>query len=184
VKPKVVFIGASTGGPALIKELLLSLSSLSYTIIIAQHMKEEVLPSFIKELQCTIKFPVFSTPSSLNFFTPSIIICASSVSLVKKSMHYSLKIERTNQNFTPDIDKLLLSFTPYAESFDLEIIIMTGMGSDGVNGAKALKTLGAKVIAQDEKSSPLYGMPRVAKESGVAETIYSFDEIKLYLGAR
>lgn len=183
MRPKVVLIGASTGGPALIKELLLSLPSLSHTIIIAQHMKEEVLPFFIKELQGTIKLPILSTPTALNFYKPSIVICASSVVLTKDGMGYFLKKESTKQNFTPDINKLLYSFSPYVESFDMEVLIMTGMGSDGVEGARLLKQQGAKVLAQDEKSSPLYGMPRVAKESGVAETIYSFAEIKSYLGA-
>ena len=184
MRPKIVFIGASTGGPALIKELLLSLSSLSYTIIIAQHMREEVLPSFIKELKSTVKLPLISTPTAVNFYEPSIIICASSVVLRKKGMQYFLQKESTSQNFTPDINRLLLSFSPYAESFDIEVLIMTGMGSDGVEGAKLLKSQGAKVLAQDEKSSPLYGMPRVAIESGVAEHVYSFTEIKSYLGAR
>ena len=147
-------------------------------------MREEVLPSFIKELKGSINLPIISTPTPLNFYEPSIVICASSVVLTKKGMSYFLQKESKNQNFTPDIDKLLHSFSPYAESFDIEVLIMTGMGSDGVEGAKLLKGQGAKVFAQDEKSSPLYGMPRVAKESGVAETIYSFEEIKSYLGAR
>ena len=182
MKPKIVFIGASTGGPALIKELLSSLTSLSYTLIIAQHMREEILPSFVKELESATKVPVHSTPCDLNFYTPSIIICSSSVTLVKDGMSYGLKQESINQSFTPDIDKLLHSFAPYAENFEIEVIIMTGMGSDGVIGAKLLKTHGAKIIAQDKKSSPLYGMPRAAKESGVAEYVYSFEEIKSYLG--
>ena len=182
MKPKIVFIGASTGGPALIKELLSSLTSLSYTLIIAQHMREEILPSFVKELDSTTKVDVVSTPCALNFYTPSVVICSSSVVLVKNAANYSLKQESTHQNFTPDIDKLLHSFAPYAENFEIEVIIMTGMGSDGVVGAKLLKTYGAKIIAQDKKSSPLYGMPRAAKESGVAEYIYSFEEIKSYLG--
>ena len=183
MKPKIVFIGASTGGPTLIKELLSSLEHLSCTIVIAQHMREEVLPSFIHELTNATRFPLYATPTELDFTQPSIIICSSSVVFAKRNNHISLEKESTNQKFTPDIDKLLSSFLPYTESFDVEAIIMTGMGSDGVEGARVLKSHGAKVSAQDEKSSPLYGMPRVAKESGVAENIYSFEEIKSYLGA-
>ena len=182
MKPKIVLIGASTGGPALIKELLFSLNKLSYTIIIAQHMREEVLPSFIKELQSVTAFSVHSTPMQLEPYKPSVIICASSIVIVKKGMEYFLEKESTNQNFTPDINKLFHSFNSYVENFDIEVFIMTGMGNDGVEGAKTLKKKDVKVVAQDENSSPLYGMPRVAKESGVAEIIYSFDEIKSYLG--
>lgn len=182
MKEKIVLIGASTGGPSLIKELLVSLKTLSYTIVIAQHMKEEVLPFFISELQSTCShLNIVSTPHGINFHTPSVIICAQSSIFVKKGQSIALQSDNEGQNFTPDINKLFFSFKPLALSFDATVIIMTGMGRDGVLGAKELKSQGVKVFAQDEKSSPLYGMPKAAYESGIVDKIQSFIEIKNYL---
>ncbi|HIH00962.1 TPA: chemotaxis protein CheB [Thermoplasmata archaeon] len=56
-------------------------------------------------------------------------------------------------------------------------VILTGMGRDGVNGAKAVKAAGGKVIVQDEKSSVIYGMPKAAAEAGVADKSISLEEI-------
>ena len=182
MKEKIVIIGASTGGPSLIKELLQSIQTLSYTIVIAQHMKEEVLPFFISELQSNCShLNIVSTPYSVDFRTPSVIICAHSSIFVKRGNSVALQSDNEGQNFTPDINKLLFSFNPLASAFDATVIIMTGMGRDGVLGAKELKSQGVKIFAQDEKSSPLYGMPKAAYESGIVDRVQSFAEIKNYL---
>lgn len=182
MKHKLVIIGASTGGPSLIKELLQSLKNLSFTLIIAQHMKEEVLPFFIEELQASSPhLNILSTPCSLDFCQPSVIICAHSCVFTQTLNSLTLQTDTTHQNFTPDINKLLLSFKPFATSFDTTVIIMTGMGSDGVLGAKELKSCGAQVFAQDKQSSPLYGMPKAAYESGIVDAVLSFTEIKKHL---
>jgi len=58
------------------------------------------------------------------------------------------------------------------------VLIMTGIGSDGVDGATNLKSKGAKVFAQDEKSSPVYGMPKAALERGIVDQVKTLDEMK------
>ena len=180
MKKNIVIVGASTGGPTLIKKLISSLDSLSSTIIIAQHMKEEVLPFFIKELNESTSIDVFKTPSVLNFHVPAVYVCSESSTLIKKNSSYELETDKNNQHFTPDIDKLLNSFCGYEKEFEITIIIMTGMGRDGVNGATNLKKCGAKIIAQDQKSSPLYGMPKAAYEANIVDEVKSFDEIQAY----
>lgn len=72
------------------------------------------------------------------------------------------------------------SFANLVHEFDLEVLIMTGIGSDGVDGAKLLQSKGAKIFGQDECSSLVYGMPRVAKESGIVDEVKSLDVIKEY----
>ena len=178
MKKKVVLLGASIGGPTLIKTLICSIESLSSTIIIAQHMKEEVLPSFIRELQESATVHVYETPSSIDFGSPSVYICSESSIIVKVDQTYRLQTDKTNQQFTPDINKLFNSFCAYRYEFEIVALIMTGMGSDGVKGARNLKKIGAKIIAQDEKSSPLYGMPKAAIEANVVDEVKSFHEIK------
>jgi two-component system chemotaxis response regulator CheB len=178
LKKKILLVGASTGGPSQIKALLSSINSLTCTVVIVQHMREEVLPFFIKDLKDTLKIKVQTTPLETTFDEPSIIVCAESSVLRKSFGAFSITTDKKNQNYTPDINKLFNSFVNYAEYFDLHVLIMTGIGSDGVDGAKNLKSKGAKIFAQDEKSSPVYGMPKAALERGIVDEVKSLDEIK------
>ena len=178
MKKKLLLIGASTGGPAQIKEMLSSIESLSCTVVIAQHMREEVLPFFIKDLQDSLPVKVLSTPLTTTFSEPSIIICSQTSVVQKQLGAYKIIANSNGQHYTPDINILFNSFSKYSDEFDLRVLIMTGIGSDGVDGAKTLKSKGAKIFAQDEKSSPVYGMPRVAVESGIVDEIKTLNEIK------
>jgi len=178
VRKKVLLIGASTGGPAQIKELLSSIDSLSCTIIIAQHMREEILPFFIKDLKDSLKIKVHMTPVDMNLNEPSVIVCSHSSVLEKCDGNYMIKTDMTNQIYTPDINKIFNSFTTFAHDFDIHVLIMTGIGRDGVEGAKNLKQKGARISAQNEKSSPVYGMPKAAFEAGIVDEVKSFEMIK------
>lgn len=178
MKHKVLLVGASTGGPSQIKELLSCITSLSCTIIVAQHMREEVLPFFIKDLKESLSIKVEETPLKINFEEPSVIVCAGTSVLKKVALGYEIVHDAHQQHYTPDINKLLNSFVDFSKYFDLSVFIMTGIGSDGVDGAKNLKAYGAKIFAQDEKSSPVFGMPRVAIESGIVDDVKSLDSIK------
>ncbi len=178
MKKKILLIGASTGGPSQIKELLSSIDSLSCTIVIAQHMREEVLPFFIKDLNDSLKVKVQTTPLSTDFSEPSVIVCSESSVMKKNFGTYSIETDKVGQLYTPDINKIFNSFAAYANDFDINVLIMTGIGRDGVEGAKNLKLKGAKIISQDEKSSPVYGMPKAALELGIVDEVKSLQSMK------
>ncbi len=179
MKKKILLIGASTGGPSQIKEMLAQITSLTCTVIIVQHMREEVLPFFIKDLKESLHVKVQTTPLTTTFSEPSIIICSESSIIKKEYGTYKIITDKTDQKYTPDINKLFNSFATLSSDFEIDVLIMTGIGSDGVEGATNLKTKGAKIFAQDEKSCPVYGMPRVAIESGIVDEIKTLDEIKI-----
>jgi len=180
VKQKVVLLGASTGGPSQIKELLKEIQNLSSIIIINQHMKEEVLPFFIKDIHTTCRFTLETTPLCFSMNQPAIIICSHSSVIKKDGTNYLIKTECEQQQYTPDINQFFHSFAAYAEAFDVDVIIMTGIGSDGVLGAATLKKCGAKVIAQDASSAPVYGMPKAAFELGIVDEVMSLERLKEY----
>ena len=56
-------------------------------------------------------------------------------------------------------------------------VLLTGMGSDGVEGLRRVKELGGRTVAQDEKTSVVWGMPRAAAEAGVADQVLALEEI-------
>ena len=60
-------------------------------------------------------------------------------------------------------------------------VLLTGMGKDGVRGMQAIKDAGGRTIAQDEASSVIYGMPKLAYETGAADTVLHIKEIGVYL---
>lgn len=180
MKPKVLLIGASTGGPSQIKDLLSQIKSLSCTIIIVQHMKEEVLPFFIKDLKESLSVDVQMTPLRVDFSKPSIIVCSHSSVLQKNSGSYWLSTNTSTESYIPDINKLFKSFSLFVDDFDLSVLIMTGIGKDGVAGAKDLKEKGVKIYAQDEKSSPVFGMPKAAYEAGIVDKVMSLQLMKEY----
>ncbi len=181
MKKKLLLIGASTGGPSQIKELLSFLRSFSHTIILLQHMKEEVLPFFVKDLQNSLKINILITPLSISFAKPSIIVCSHSSILIKKGNEFKIITDKNKQNYTPDINKFFNSCVKYYDEFDMKILIMTGIGKDGVEGAKNLKNKGAYIIAQDENSSPVFGMPKAAIENNIVDEVKSFTQLKDYM---
>ena len=180
LKKKVILLGASTGGPSQIKEMLSAIKILTCSIVVVQHMQENILPFFIKDLQENLPHRVDSTPVESLFEEPSIIICSSS-SILKKTAHkYNMIANSAGQIYTPDINKLFKSFVPYINDFEIQIIIMTGIGDDGVAGAVELKKLGAKIIVEHEKSCPVYGMPRVAVEKKIVDEVKTIEELVEY----
>jgi two-component system chemotaxis response regulator CheB len=178
LKKKVLLVGASTGGPSQIKEMLSEIESLSCTIVIVQHMQEDILPFFIKDLQNSTKEKVYSTPIKTSFSTPSIIVCSHSSVLRKCYDSFEIVTDTKEQHYTPDIDKLFNSFSSFADELNIEVLIMTGIGRDGVDGAINLKSKGATIVAQDRDSSPVYGMPKAALESGIVDKVKTLKDIK------
>lgn len=98
--------------------------------------------------------------------------------VVKKNSKYVVRVfdgERVNRH-KPSVDVL---FNSVAHHFGNKAIgvILTGMGNDGAAGLLKMKKNGAYTIAQDEHSSVVYGMPRIAAETGSAEMIVPLHKI-------
>jgi two-component system chemotaxis response regulator CheB len=82
--------------------------------------------------------------------------------------------------YRPSVDIMMTSASA-AFKGPLLGVIMTGMGKDGVEGLKLIKSKGGYVISQDEESCIVYGMPRAAVEEGVVDSVLSLDDISLTL---
>ena len=180
---KVIFIGASTGGPPAIQKILSALPpNLPAPIVIAQHMPKAFTGAFASRLNtiCGIRVKEASDgeqlQNSIAYVCPGdnqtkIIrsvegICTFSIS--------SNAIEK--DQFAPCINTLFFSA---AKEFGHNAvgIILTGMGEDGARGLKNIKLMGGLTIAQDRGSCVVYGMPKAAIEQQSAERILPLDEI-------
>jgi len=164
---KIVIIGASTGGPKQIENIIKSLHKLyNITIIVAQHMAVDFIPSFIKRLQEHSINPVALASNNGVIEAGNIYLCLGVTSIKKHGYELTFSVEPSKDNrYNPDINSIFKSLAPYAKEIKILGVILTGIGDDGVEGCKELSLMGALTITQDCASSIVDGMPcRARKE--------------------
>ena len=168
----VVAIGASSGGPRVIEALLSSLpSTYALGIIVVQHITDGFTTSMLRWLQerCSLPIKVAEDGDAIVprrvLFTPE---AAHVVAAIGGRVHLSHS-EPVNGH-RPSID---VTFQSIAKVYGARSagVLLTGMGSDGANGLLAIRRAGGVTIAQDEESSPIFGMPRAAIELGAAQQV-------------
>ena len=180
LKPKLVLIGSSTGGPGLLEQIVTSFDiKLDGSIIIAQHMDTFSLDSFARRLNRINKVidVVFCNDSQVTIDTNTIYLLNDTAMLVEVASLLQLqRVENFDGIYHPTIDELFFSASAL-NKYEIRAYILSGIGSDGAKGLKALKERGNYCVAQDEQTSIVYGMPKSAKEIEATSTILSIDEI-------
>lgn len=181
----LVAIGTSTGGPVALQNILSALpANFPHPILLIQHMPAAFTPSFAERLnaQCHITIKQAEDGEKIN---------AGTAYLAPGGMQMLIKGTKTNpiieiqasqieQTYKPSIDLTFESISRICPSETLAIIL-TGMGADGREGCKKLRSLGASIWAQDERSSTIYGMPMAIAKAGLADKILSMDDIAQHL---
>lgn len=163
---KIILIGASTGGPGHINKILTSLKpEFNAAIIIAQHMGNDYIPSFVKQLNsicCHKVSPVVSQSALLSshIYVSSLL---TSIKINSKGLTF-LQKNCTESGYNPDIDYLYTSAAKIAHQISILGIILTGIGSDGAHGCKLLSEKGGECIAESETSAIVDGMPMQARK--------------------
>lgn len=181
-RPDMVLIGVSTGGPAALAQLLPAIpGNIGVPILVVQHMP----PIFTKSLadsltpKCAVRV-VEATHGEL--LKPDCVYIAPGGRQMRLGAGPESRpiLEMTDDppenNCRPAVDYL---FRSAASRFPgrAMAVILTGMGSDGTLGLRLLKRHGCFVIAQDEASSVVYGMPKAAVDAGVADVILPLNSI-------
>lgn len=186
-KIELIVIGTSTGGPVALQHILSQLPAhFPFPIILLQHMPAAFTPSFADRLnaQCDIQVKEAQQDDVLQ---PGIAYLApggQQLLLKGRRRQLYLQIERSDQNISyhPCIDVTLESVSHICPTQTLTIIL-TGMGTDGCEGAIKMHEKGSTVWAQDQQSSTIYGMPMAVAKAGVADKILSLMEIGKQLAA-
>lgn len=176
---KIVLIGASTGGIDALTNILSSFPANCPPTAIVQHTGRNFSETLVRLLnnRCAAEVVMAQTgvamragrvclaggiDGHLRFEIGEKITC-----LVQQGPDVS--------GHTPSIDEMFLSAVPIASK--VIAVLLTGMGRDGALGLQSLRAAGAQTIGQDEASSVVYGMPRVAFEIGAVETQMALDKI-------
>jgi two-component system chemotaxis response regulator CheB len=175
----VVAIGASTGGPGAIVELLRALpAELSLPILFVLHISSVFSASFADWLdgQTGRRVAYARNGEPLSSAAGRVVMAPPDTHLVVRGGRFWLTHDAERHSCRPSVDVLFESvaveFGPAAAG-----CLLTGMGRDGAAGLLQMRRAGGLTIAQDEASSVIYGMPREAVLLGAAERVLSLGEI-------
>lgn len=182
---RLIVIGASTGGVEATKRVLSFLPKEMPPIVIVQHMPAGFTQSYAKRLDGLLPATVSEFSGGDQTLNSGHIYVANGAQhlAVRTSagriLGYCIDSEPVNRH-KPAVDVL---FDSAADSVKGQVIgvLLTGMGVDGASGLANIKNTGAITVAQDEASSVVWGMPRVAIEQGSANYVLDLDKIGPFL---
>jgi len=181
---KLIAIGASTGGTEAIYTLLQSLPHDIPGIVIVQHISPGFSKIFAERLNQALAFRVKEAQTGDMIETGTVLIAPGDRHMRVKRAGDRFKVEcyfgEKVSGHCPSIDMLFESVAKEAGSRSIGILL-TGMGYDGAKGLLAMRRKGARTIGQDERTSVVYGMPKVAFELGAVEKQSPLDDISRVL---
>jgi two-component system chemotaxis response regulator CheB len=169
-RTRVIAIGASTGGPQALSQLLAELpGDLEAAVVVVQHMADGFIEGLATWLDGVCALPVMVGANGRRLQPGTVTIAPSGLNLI---VHDQLRVTTheppPTQYHVPGIDA---TFTSVSENFGSDAIgvLLTGMGRDGALGLKRMRERGSLTIGQDEESSAVYGMPAAAMALGAVE---------------
>lgn len=169
---KVVVVGASTGGPSALMEVISQLPEhTELAILIAQHMPEKFTRTFAERLDRRSKIRVREAEHDEHIRAGEVLLCPGMrcLEIVKAKDHLRTRVvpPALKDRFYPSADRLFASAAKACPERAVGVIL-TGMADDGTQGALQLKAAGGHIICESEETAVVYGMPRAAIEAGAA----------------
>ena len=178
---KAVAIGISTGGPVALTEMIPKFpADIGVPIFIVQHMPPMFTEALARKLDSISDITVKEAENgeSIRANTAYIAPGGKQMQVAKSAQGNHLVIQVTDDppenNCKPSVDYLFRSISRHYGRYATGVI-MTGMGYDGTEGLKLMKQSGAVIIAQDESTCAVYGMPRKPVETGIVDVIAPLD---------
>jgi two-component system chemotaxis response regulator CheB len=173
-------IGASTGGPVALTEVLLELpENFPLPIILVQHMPENFTKAFAERLNKQCKIRVREAVDG-DLLEPGLALLAPGGKqlMLDKRNGGCVRILPDDERVTykPSLD---ITFGSAANTHGDKVlgVVLTGMGSDGCKGARLLKDAGSQLWSQDEASCVIYGMPMAVARAGLTDRVLSLKDI-------
>jgi two-component system, chemotaxis family, protein-glutamate methylesterase/glutaminase len=178
---KAVVIGASTGGPMAIRDLLKGLPvSFPLPILVVQHLETGFDAGYTQWLKDECSFNVKLCTDNTRPLAGEVIVAPTEKHMVVKDGRLFLDEGPKVLNQRPSVDVLFESAAA-AYGSGLIGVLLTGMGRDGANGLLQVQKQGGRTIAQDEASSAIFGMPKAAIDLKAAGHILNLKDIPHFL---
>jgi two-component system chemotaxis response regulator CheB len=175
----VVVLGASTGGPATVMRLAPGFTrEFPAAVILVQHMPASFTSQYALQLAEFTGIRVKEAEPNDALQPGTLYVCPGGQHL-RVSPTGRIQLDATSgriEGYLPNIDVTMESVAAYAGQMSIGVIL-TGMGSDGARGARLIKQAGGLVIAQDEATSVIFGMPAEVIKAGVVDETLGIDDI-------
>lgn len=177
--PRVVVIGVSTGGPTALGEIIPTIPhDFPLPILIVQHMPPVFTRLLAERLQASTKLKVEEAVNGAIVDRGKIFIAPGNFHMRVQAQGTTVQIaldqNPPENSCRPAADVLFRSASDVYGGATLAVVL-TGMGCDGLRGAEVLRGNGAQIIAQDEASSVVWGMPGAIAGAGLADAVVSLD---------
>jgi two-component system chemotaxis response regulator CheB len=175
----VVVLAASTGGPATVMRLAPGFTrDFPAAIILVQHMPASFTTQYAAQLAEFTGIRVKEGEPNESLQPGTLYICPGGQHL-RVTPSGRIELDGTSgriNGYLPSIDATMESVAAFAGAMSIGAIL-TGMGNDGVNGAKAIKAAGGLVLAQDEATCVIFGMPAEAIKAGAVDQVLGIDDV-------
>ena len=187
----VVGIAASTGGPPALQQLLCELdSTLPLAVVIAQHMPARFTKPFAERLDRIVPVRVVEAADGMPLCAHTVYIApgAANVEVQYRSRGLSNPVVRvvppergTGPVLTPSADHM---FTSIAREYGANacLVVLTGMGSDGRDGARVAHSAGSTLMAEDPATAVMPGMPHSVIETGLVDAVHPIEKLADAIG--
>jgi two-component system chemotaxis response regulator CheB len=175
----VVVLAASTGGPATVMRIAPGFTrDFPAAVILVQHMPATFTSQYAAQLAEFTEIRVKEAESNESITPGTLYICPGGQHLrVTPSGKIQLDDASGRINgYLPNMDVTMESVAAYAGPLSI-VAVLTGMGNDGTNGARAIKSAGGLVLAQDEATCVIFGMPGEIIKAGVVDQVLGIDDI-------
>jgi two-component system chemotaxis response regulator CheB len=180
IKHEVLSIGASTGGPPALQHILSKLpKDFPVPVIIAQHMPKLFTQSFSQRLDAISQLHVKEAEENEHLVPGVALIIPGNthVALRRKGKEVIVEfVNGTQYIYRPSVDLLMSSTAAVYEEQSIGVVL-TGMGNDGLVGMKEIRSKNGYIIAQDEETCVVYGMPKAVVSAKLADAILPIDKI-------
>ncbi len=179
---QIVAIGSSTGGTEAVRQVLLGLSADIPPVFVVQHIPPVFSREFANRLNQQMPFTVKEAEHGEEVEHNTVYVAPGGwqMQIIQYERDRTLRIHLRDEppvnRFKPSVDYMFKSVAPI-KRYKKTAVLLTGMGVDGAQGMLELKKVGAKTIAESEKTAVVFGMPRAAIELGAAQHVLELQDI-------
>jgi len=167
----LVMIGVSTGGPLTLRELFGALPPLNAAFVVVLHITRDMDFRIAQGIESAAAMPA-ALARHREFLKPGRIYLAPGGTHLRLGGNHRVELyEGPRVNYVlPSVDVAMQSLTRQRQGA-LIGVVLTGMGKDGAEGLRHIKNIGGITMAQNQKSSVIYGMPKAALETGAVDLV-------------
>jgi two-component system chemotaxis response regulator CheB len=178
---ELVIIGCSTGGPALLGELLPQLpGTLPAPVVVAQHIPASFTGPLSRRLNEACALPVYEVDRVMTLRPGAIYLGRGGADalVARRTEELIVKTVPSSQEYRwhPSVDRLVASARRFCDPSRLVCVLLTGMGDDGAAEMAAVREGGGRTIAESEETAVVWGMPgELARRGGATEVLPAYD---------